>query len=90
MCEDKDYYSVVCDDDRWKIQNRYQGMGRPDQDGRFTIPNLPPGDYYIVALDKIDPGQISDPEFLDAVRVKATAITLREGEARTVDLKLQN
>ena len=86
----KDYSAIAFSQDRekWKIAGRYQSMGRPDQDGRFKISGLAPGDYYIVALDKIDPGQLGDPEFLDVVRAKATAITIREGETRTVDLKI--
>jgi Carboxypeptidase regulatory-like domain len=86
----KDYSTIAFAQDRekWKITGRYQSMGRPDQDGRFKINGLPPGDYYIVALEKIEPGQFTDPEFLDAIRVRATAITLREGETRTVDLRI--
>jgi hypothetical protein len=88
----KDYTVIAFAQDRekWKIQPRYQSTGRPDQDGRFKIAGLAPSDYYVVALDKIDPGQISDPEFLDVVRIKATPITIREGDTRTVDLKIQN
>jgi hypothetical protein len=86
----KDYSAIAFAQDRekWKVFGRYQGMGRPDQDGRFKISGLPPSDYYIIALDTIDPGQQTDPEFLDAIRTKATAVTIREGETRTVDLKI--
>jgi len=42
----------------------------------------------VVAVEKADPGQVTDPEFLEAIRTKATAITIREGESRTVDLKI--
>ena len=86
----KDYAAIAFaqDKDKWKIVGRYQGMGRPDQDGRFKISGLAPSDYYVVALDKIDPGQVTDPEFLDAIRPRATAITIREGETRTVDLRI--
>jgi protocatechuate 3,4-dioxygenase beta subunit len=88
----KDYSTIAFSQDRekWKVVNRYQGMGRPDQDGRFKISGLPPSDYYIIALDQIDPGQLSDPEFLDAIRTKATPITIHDGETRTVDLKIQS
>jgi hypothetical protein len=84
-------YSAIAfsqDREQWKGATRYQGSGRPDQDGRFKITGLPPGDYYIVALDKIEPGQSSDPDFLETVRSKATAVSIREGDTRTVDLKL--
>jgi hypothetical protein len=86
----KEYSAIAFAQDRekWKMSGRYQGTGRPDQDGRFKINALPPGDYYIVALDKIDPGQISDPDFLEAIRTKATAFTIREGETRTMDLRI--
>ena len=61
----KEYSAIAFAQDRekWKMSGRYQGMGRPDQDGRFKINALPPGDYYIVALDKIDPGQIERSGF---------------------------
>ena len=86
----KEYSAIAFSQDRekWKIAGRYQSMGRPDQDGRFKISGLAPGDYYIVALDKIEPGQMSDPEFLEVVRAKATAVTIHEGDTRTVDLKI--
>src|SRR4029077_11706225 len=86
----KDYSAIAFSQDRekWKVQGRYQSMGRPDQDGRFKISGLAPGDYYIVALDKIEPDQSSDPDFLETVRSKATAVSIHEGDIRTVDLKL--
>jgi Carboxypeptidase regulatory-like domain len=86
----KDYAAIAFAQDRekWKINGRYQAIGRPDQDGRFKMGGLTPSDYYIIALDKVDPSQINDPDFLDSIRARATAITIREGESRTVDLKL--
>jgi len=88
----KEYTAIAFaqDRDKWKIQGRYQSLGRPDQDGRFKMSGLAPSDYYVVALEKLDPGQITDPEFLDAIRIRATPITIREGETRTIDLKIQN
>src|SRR6185369_8500855 len=56
------------DRDRWKAFGRYQGLSRPDQDGRFKIGGLPPGDYYVIAIDKIESGQSSDPDFLESIR----------------------
>src|SRR5262249_48375171 len=56
----KDYSTVVFPQDstRWGGSNpRYQSMGRPDQDGRFKISGLPPGEYYIIALDRLDTGE---------------------------------
>jgi hypothetical protein len=88
----KDYTAIAFaqDRDKWKPFSRYQGAGRPDQDGRFKINGLPPGDYYVIALDKIESGQTTDPDFLEMIRSKATMFTIREGETRTVDLKIQS
>jgi protocatechuate 3,4-dioxygenase beta subunit len=86
----KEYTTIAFSQDReqWTDTTRYQGSGRPDQDGRFKIVGLPPGDYYIVAIDMIERGQSSDPDFLETVRTKATAVSIREGDTRTVDLTL--
>lgn len=88
----KDYTAIAFsqDRDKWKTGGRYQGAGRPDQDGRFKIGGLPPGDYYIIAVDKIEQGQSTDPDFLEAIRTKATAVSIHEGETRTVDLRIQS
>jgi carboxypeptidase family protein len=84
-------YSVIVfsqDRERWTGSSRYQGGGRPDQDGRFKVTGLPQGSYYIVALERIEPGQAQDPDFLERVVPKATAFALNEGETRVVDLRL--
>ena len=62
----------------------------PDQDGRFKIRALPPGRYYAIALDYVDPNDSGDPEFLDRIRTKATMFSLNDGETKALDLKLQN
>lgn len=86
----KDYTVIVFaqDKDKWSGTSRYQGIGRPDQDGRFKTSNLPPGDYYIVALDHVEAGQWGDPEFLESIRNRASTFSLMEGETKTVDVKL--
>ena len=88
----KDYSTIVFAQDsaRWTSNTRYQSMGRPDQDGRFKIGGLPPGEYYIIALDRLDTGEASDPEFLERIRTKASRLSLNEGETKTVDLKINS
>lgn len=85
----KDYLLIVFAQDRarWTAGSRYIRTGRPDQDGRFKI-SVPPGSYYAIAVDYVEPGDATDPEFLDRVRFKATAFSLGDGETRAVDLKL--
>jgi len=89
----RDYTAIAFpqDSDRWKDTNsRYIRTGRPDQDGRFKISGLPSGDYLLIAVDHINPGEFSDPEFLERVRTKATRFSLTEGETKSIDLKLNS
>jgi hypothetical protein len=74
---------------RWGAPfNRYFATGRPGDDGRFKIGTLPPGDYYAIALERIDPAQSQDPEFLEGLARQASTFALTQGETRTLDLKL--
>ena len=89
----KDYTAVAFprDTERWKLTNsRYIRTGRPDQDGRFKISGLPSGEYLLIAVDHINPGESSDPEFLERIRTKATRFSLSEGETKSIDLKLNS
>ena len=89
----RDYTAIAFpqDSDRWKDTNsRYIRTGRPDQDGRFKISGLPPGEYLLIAVDHINPGESSDPEFLERVHTKATRFSLSEGETKSIDLKLNS
>ena len=77
------------DENKWMFQSRFIRGTRPDQDGRFTIRGLPAHDDYLaVAVQGLEDGQAGDPEFLATVRDRATAFTLREGETRTLDLRM--
>jgi carboxypeptidase family protein len=87
-----DYWLVIfpADGKRWGPGSRYLRVGRPDQDGRFKVIGLPPAEYNAIALDKMQPGQNTDPEFLERIRGRASSFTLLEGETRTIDLKLNS
>ena len=86
----RDYTVVVFaqDRERWTPGSRYQRISRPDQDGRFKVTGLPAGQYYAIAVDAIEPGDASDPEFLDRVRSRATRFSLNDGEIKTMDLRV--
>jgi hypothetical protein len=86
----KEYTVVVFaqDKEKWTGNSRYIAVARPDQDARFKASGLPAGEYYAVAVDRVDPGQWTDPEFLESMRLRATAFTLMDGETKTLDLKL--
>lgn len=86
----KDYSIVVFPRDRehWGFASRYLGGGRPDQDGKYRVRSLPAGDYYAIALDYVEQGAGTDPEFLDRVKDRATEFSLNDGETKTLDLRL--
>ena len=72
---------VVFADDatKWTWPSRFVATSRPAQDGRFRFSNLPAGTYLAVAVQYLEDGQEQDPEFLEAVRARATRFTLAEG-----------
>ena len=48
----------------------------------------PPGDYLVAALDYVQDGMWNDPEYLESIRRYAERMTLKEGESRSISLKL--
>jgi hypothetical protein len=86
----KDYAVVIFARDRqkWESHSRSIRTARSDQDGRFRISGLPPGEYLAYAIDFVEPGQERDVEFLDRIQARATAFQLGEGETRMLNLKL--
>ncbi|HJU44717.1 MAG TPA: carboxypeptidase-like regulatory domain-containing protein [Vicinamibacterales bacterium] len=75
--------------DRWMSQSRYIRTARPDTTGRYNIKNLPPADdYLVIAVQNLESGQGTDPEFLAKARDEAKSFSLGEGETKAVDIRL--
>ena len=85
----KDYWTVVFarDHDKW-ASGRYIRTSRGDQDGRFKLTGLPATEYFVIAVESLDPSEVSDPEFLARLETRASRFSLGEGETKTLDLKL--
>lgn len=86
-----DYVVLVFAEDeaRWTHPTlRYTMVGRPDQDGRYAVQNLPPGEYLAVALDYLEEGASSDPALLQSLRSRATPVRLADGERKVLALRL--
>ena len=88
----KDFSVVVFpqDRDKWTPNSRYVRTSRPDQDGRFKVNGLPPGPYFIVALDYLDTsGDWNEPDALERLTSKAATFSVNEGETKSIDLKVK-
>jgi hypothetical protein len=61
-------------------------------DGSFRIHSVPPGDYYLAALGRIDgniaEGEWQDPDFLQQLMLASQRIALGEGERMTTRLQV--
>jgi hypothetical protein len=82
---------VVFPDDpaKWAFPSRYLRTARADQEGQFRIRSLPPNDHYLaVAVDYLEDGEGTDPEFLDQIKDRATEFKLAVGQSMALDLKL--
>ncbi|MBP7776396.1 MAG: carboxypeptidase regulatory-like domain-containing protein [Acidobacteria bacterium] len=82
---------VFPDDERqWTYQSRFIRTARPDTSGRFEIVGLPHHDgYRVVAIQGLEDGQATDPEFLAQLRDSGERLTLAEGETKSLDLRLR-
>jgi hypothetical protein len=67
-------------------QPRRIKTSRTGKDGSFTIGPLPPGEYYVVAIEDSAPRNWQDPAYLDAITRFATTVRIGEGDSRVVTL----
>jgi hypothetical protein len=85
-----DYFVVVFSRDRafWRLASRRVQAARPDTDGRFVFRDLPAGEYLLAALTDVEPSDLGDPVFLEALTSGAVPVSLSDGERKTQDLRL--
>jgi hypothetical protein len=85
-----DYHLVVFPADRklWTWPSRRIRTARPANDGTFVVRDLPPGEYLIAAAYDVEPGETSDPAFLDRLAPTSMKITLAEGERKVQDIRI--
>ena len=76
------------DKERWESTSRYLFTARPDQEGKYKASYVLPGAYYAVALDYVEQGAQTDPEFLERIKDRAIEFTINDIETKSLDLKL--
>lgn len=86
----RDYTVLIFprDKERWESTSRYLFSARPDQEGRYKAQYVLPGAYYAVALDYVEQGSNSDPEFLERIKDRAIEFTINDTETKSLDLRL--
>ncbi|PWT81902.1 MAG: hypothetical protein C5B57_09610, partial [Blastocatellia bacterium] len=72
----------------WRPLSRQIMTARPDQNGKFQIRGLPPGDYYLATVDPAEQGEWFEPAFLDQQRATAARIRLGDGDVTTHDFRI--
>jgi hypothetical protein len=84
-----DYAVLVfsTDEDQWLSRSRRVNTGRSDQNGAYRIRGLPPGSYYVMAVESV-PDDWGNPELFDRLKPFAREVTLSEGQTEAVDLML--
>jgi hypothetical protein len=80
-------YSVVVfatDRGKWFPASRFLRLVRSAQDGSFEAAGLPPGEYWVAAVDPIEGNAVSGdwlkPETLEQLSFRAQRVTLTERE----------
>lgn len=85
-------YAVVAfstDDRKWGRRTRYIRSAPARPTGDFSLEGLPPGEYFVIALEYLEAGEEGSVELLERWQRDATRITLGDGETASLALKLK-
>lgn len=83
-------YTVVfsVDRTRWFHNSRAIAAVRPGTDGRYSVKNLPPGNYLVAVVTDADNGEWFDPPFLEQLARRAAPVAIGPYETKSLDLTL--
>lgn len=87
-------YSVIVfptQRERWHWASGHVKLGRPSQDGTFRVEGLPPGDYWLAAVDRVDTatgGEWQNPELLETLVSRANRVVIAAGEVHRATLRV--
>jgi hypothetical protein len=79
---------VAVPEERFRKRKSHYQRGTTDQDGRFTLRGLRPGDYTLYAWEALDSDDYLDPEFLKPFENQGTPIKVEKASRQTVALKV--
>jgi hypothetical protein len=88
----RDYTAVVFSTfrERWFALSRWVKSSQSSAAGSFAVTGLPPGDYWVAAIDRLDDTAEArlDAELLESLSSRAVRITLGEGQSQDLALRL--
>lgn len=79
---------VLVPEKRRRDQRRLYKSTTTDQNGRFTLRGITPGEYKLFAWEKVEGGAYQDPEFLRPYEERGHKVRLEEGTRLSVGLEL--
>ena len=86
---DRDIVVFPRDENDWGFTTAgHFATGRTGDLGQYQSSPLLGGEFYVAAVDGLENGQASDPEFLATLRQNATQVTLHDGETVNVQFRV--
>ena len=71
-----------------KDQQIFYKQVTSDQNGAYHLKDLTPGEYKIYAWEDVESGAYLDPDFMKPFEAKGEAVTLREGDQKSLQVTL--
>jgi hypothetical protein len=72
----------------WFSGSRYLKRAETGGNGSFEMEGLPPGEYFVAAIDALPRGDWQSPDALDVLVQRAERVTLSERQQQTMTLSL--
>jgi uncharacterized protein (DUF2141 family) len=87
-----EYVVVVFSADRrfWTSSSRRTRQMHPATDGWYTAIGLPAGEYLVAAVTDVGESDVDDPGFLELLSAAATRVSVTDGQAKTLNLRMAN
>jgi len=74
--------------DRWFTGSQYVKRRSGGANGSFDIVGLPPGEYYVIALERLDSADWQTADVLESLAQSATRVTVADGQVVSTELRL--
>jgi hypothetical protein len=72
----------------WFPGSRHTKRATTGPNGSFDVDGVPPGEYYVAAIDALPQGEWQSPDGLGLLVQRAVRVTVGEGQTRTLTLQL--